>query len=554
MTVRNILLAASGNFAPAGNPWDLDAVEYLGSLLPVINVQSFEAAPSGVFFKPDGLKMYLLGFGGDRVYQYDLSIAWDIRSAVQGASFSVATQDATPLQLWFSSAGTTMFVAGDGTNNIFQYTLGTAWDISTASYSSVSFSVAAQTTSVRGVTFNSTGTSLYLSSTTSSGTVFQYTLSTPWNLSTISYSGKSFSTGLIGTGNVYLTSDGLQMFVAGYQTTSTNMGIYKYTLSVAGDVSSASYSGQRVITYALDGTSTYGVFLSSAGDKLYTTNANVEESVWQYDMSTAFNPSTATFAYDQPNLFFFGQYGSLIRYPEGMYMSSDGVNLYISQNLGGVAINRFVLSTPWSIKSAVYSSAYSAAAQDGLPSGIWFDTDGTTMFVLGDVNNTVYQYTLGTAWDITTASYASKSFSVAAQTTSPQGISFSADGLTMYMNSAITDRVYQYTLGTAWDISTTSYSGKSLSVSALSSASYATYLAPNGTDFFVLNGNTTISKSVFKYTLGTAKDLSTATYSGQFFNYGTQEFDTGKIMFFKPDGLKMFVGGNSRALFEYSFV
>jgi DNA-binding beta-propeller fold protein YncE len=31
-----------------------------------------DTAPEGIFFKPDGLKMYIVGSGGDSVYEYDL--------------------------------------------------------------------------------------------------------------------------------------------------------------------------------------------------------------------------------------------------------------------------------------------------------------------------------------------------------------------------------------------------------------------------------------------------------------------------------------------------
>jgi hypothetical protein len=72
------------------------------------------------------------------------------------------------------------------------------------------------------------------------------------------------------------------------------------------------------------------------------------------------------------------------------------------------------------------------------------------MYVLGLSNKTVYQYTLSTAWDVSTASYASKSFSTTAQDTTPYGFSFSADGAKMYVLGYTNKTVYQYNVGTAF--------------------------------------------------------------------------------------------------------
>lgn len=52
----------------------------------------------------------------------------------------------------------------------------------------------------------------------------------------------------------------------------------------------------------------------------------------------------------------------------------------------------------------------------------------------------------GAAWDISTGSYASKSLSVAAQESVPLALAFSSDGTKAYIVGNITDTIYQYTL------------------------------------------------------------------------------------------------------------
>jgi hypothetical protein len=47
--------------------------------------------------------------------------------------------------------------------------------------------------------------------------------------------------------------------------------------------------------------------------------------------------------------------------------------------------------------------------------------------MIGTMNDTVYQYTLSTAWDISSATYDSISFSVAGQEVTPTSIFFKSD-------------------------------------------------------------------------------------------------------------------------------
>ena len=53
---------------------------------------------------------------------------------------------------------------------------------------------------------------------------------------------------------------------------------------------------------------------------------------------------------------------------------------------------------------------------------------------------------MSTAWDMSTASYDSISYSVAGQETAPHGIDFSSDGTKMFAIGQIGDDVTEYTL------------------------------------------------------------------------------------------------------------
>jgi len=79
--------------------------------------------------------------------------------------------------------------------------------------------------------------------------------------------------------------------------------------------------------------------------------------------------------------------------------------------------------------------------------------DGTKMFVVGDAGDDINEYTLSTAFDVSTAFFVD-SFSVAAQETLPTGLAFSSDGAKMFVVGIIGDDVNEYTLTTPFDVST----------------------------------------------------------------------------------------------------
>ena len=56
--------------------WDVSTASYNG-IGEEFSVASEEPIPQALFFKPDGLRMFVLGNGGNSIVEYDLSIARD---------------------------------------------------------------------------------------------------------------------------------------------------------------------------------------------------------------------------------------------------------------------------------------------------------------------------------------------------------------------------------------------------------------------------------------------------------------------------------------------
>lgn len=252
-----------------------------------VNTTSFSLAsqdtqPSGISFKSDGTKMYVAGMATDSIYQYSLSTAWDVSTAsYDSVSLSVSSQDTTPTGLYFKSDGTKFFLVGNANDTIYQYSLTTAWDLSTASYDSKSVSVTSQASNPYGVTFKPDGTSMYVSGAVSDA-VFEYTLTTAWDVSTASYASKTFdlSNEDAGTLTVHFNDDGTEMYMMG---TNTDR-FHKYDLSTAYDVSTATFVESGASFGSLDA-APVGSSFGDSGKKLYVTAINTDK-VYQFTTAT----------------------------------------------------------------------------------------------------------------------------------------------------------------------------------------------------------------------------------------------------------------------------
>jgi hypothetical protein len=56
--------------------------------------------------------MFVVGSTGDDVNEYDLSIGFDIATAVYSQAFSVSAQEAAPVGIAFNNDGTKMYIVG----------------------------------------------------------------------------------------------------------------------------------------------------------------------------------------------------------------------------------------------------------------------------------------------------------------------------------------------------------------------------------------------------------------------------------------------------------
>ncbi|MDC0117554.1 hypothetical protein OAI16_06645 [Flavobacteriaceae bacterium] len=256
------------------------------------------------------------------------------------------------------------------------------------------------------------------------------------------------------------------------------------------------------------------------------------------------DPDLANASYDSVSFSFASQDAS----PVCGIFSADGTKMF-AIGFATDTVYQYSLSTGFDLSTASYDTvSLSVAAQDTTPTGVRFDTTGLKMYIVGTTSDSVHQYSLSTEFDISTASYDSVSFSVASQQNSPYDLSFSTTGTKMYVIGLQGDTAYQYTLSTAWDISTASYDSVSFYVGAQEGAPMALTFNPDGNKMYVTGFS---SDSVHQYSLSTGFDLSTASYDSISFSVGSQEPSPRSIAF-KSDGSKMYITGPTDFILQYS--
>jgi hypothetical protein len=261
------------------------------NILTASNVASFsvaaqEAQPTNLFFDNTGLKMYIVGVNTNNIHEYSLATAWQVNTASFITSFSTAYTGLGISTLDFKSDGTKFYIIGLDDKKIAQYSLATPWQTNTAVYISESNTISTIAGNANALVFDSTGSYLYVTDSSSS-VVKEYNISTPWNTSSnITFVANSVSLGSNNLKGLFWKYDGRSLFII--NDLSDTVDEYKLVSPFTGNLVSDS-SQQQLIPDAQISTAitrsgnvtvtanvTYKIILSS------TITANIGDYITQF--------------------------------------------------------------------------------------------------------------------------------------------------------------------------------------------------------------------------------------------------------------------------------
>ena len=259
--------------------------------------------------------------------------------------------------------------------------------------------------------------------------------SIPYDISGATYASQSLNALSVVGGNVAdvaLKPDGLKMFLCA----GTGV-IYEYALSTAFDVSSASYSSTSGNISAQTPALT-GISFSPNGAKMYAVGTT-NRTIYEFDLSTPWSVVSGSLSYSGNSF----SIASKETAPTGVTLNPSGTKVYII-GYNSDSVHEFALSTAFDISSASFTSTFSVSSQDTEPQALQFNSDGTLMFICGSNSSKIHAYNLSSAYDISSSVYNSKFLSLASQTTSPVGFAFNPLGTKLTVFSANNSYVYGY--------------------------------------------------------------------------------------------------------------
>jgi|13_taG_2_1085334.scaffolds.fasta_scaffold00621_4 sugar lactone lactonase YvrE len=278
-----------------------------------------------------------------------------------------------------------------------------------------------------------------------------------------------------------------------------------------------------------------------SNDKDFKVKNGIQPASYQEGLGTVVSGSV-TVGYDLANATYDNVSSSIAEggAQYGIAYKSDGTRFYFIDNPTTTGY-QYNLTTGWDVSTMSYANkSFNFGNQDGGALAIGISSDGTKMYMIGYSNDRVYQYTLSTPYEINTASYDSVSFSVVSQVTNARGLSFKSDGTRMYIGDTTSETIFQYSLSTAWDVSTASYDSVSLDVSTQTTSINSSDISQDG-KYIVITGSAGSDQQIYQYLLSTAWDLSTASHDS---TLTVTAVDSGNLStWYNNDGSKLFYSG-----------
>jgi len=667
-----------------------------------LDVSDQESKPRSMLFNNDGNRLYVMGWNGLDINQYDLSIAYDISTAsFASIVLDIAVQGILPVAMIFSKDGSKLYILEDRHDDINQYDLDIAYDISTASFSRVAMRVVAEESDPIAMIFNHAGSKLYtmgfddvidqydLSATlyreasandglidnsfplvinlkndtfTSSSAalpVDQYTIDNiPAGLSPIlnidvtatkatliftgaalnhqnlddiaadlsfSFTDAAFTSGdasnIINSGSAspfsfnvtFDFTDNISMtYTAGdYVETSLNIGELDnsnpLTISLADDITTGTFSTSSGVLpsdlydidrvpagllpiLTIDSTGTLGTLTFSGSAVEHQSSNNVvgfpirfyDQAFTGGDSEIIVNSgfrmgskymAEATIDFDEnPRLKYVvnasydilhAQEVSLSLDPpdslDSIIFNNDGSKLFLLNHFGvdngshiDINITEYSLSMAYNISTASFNgNALDMDESDGRNyHSMMFNNDGFTLYLLGSGSDEIYQYNLDTAYDISSASGNSVALMVGAQETAPKSMIFNNDGSKLYVMGSSDDDINQYNLSTMYDISTASFAGVALDVSAQEVAPYSMIFNDDGTVLYVMGK---AGDDINQYDLSSAYEISTASFNTVVLSVDDLGLTGQLSMLYNQDGSSLYVMGGSIYKYKLTF-
>jgi hypothetical protein len=286
-----------------------------------------------------------------------------------------------------------------------------------------------------------------------------------------------------------------------------NSGTWQYNsdagTTVGGSLTNGSFVSEDTTTFSSK--SVADAFWGDSGNHLFILN-NSGDTVLKYSVSTSYDFSTInatpvqTFSVSAQEI-----------YLTSMWFSPDGLHMYIGGNQGN-DVNEYTLTSAWDLSTASFTRNTLSAGNVG---AISLSSDGTIIHTYRYDSNSVGQATLSTAWNTSTAG--SVSYYTLPSATYVGSVFWASNGYTLYVGDPSQDVIHKYTVSTAYDLSSTLTRTETLDVSAKTSVPSGMVFNSDLSKLYIMSSSNAYTYNTTQSSYGTSTTWTNATTNDEFY-------------------------------------
>ncbi len=212
--------------------------------------------------------------------------------------------------------------------------------------------------------------------------------------------------------------------------------IFQYDLSVAVDISSATYDDVFDLTSGgspLD--QSYDHFFRDNGTRLFVVDIGAGDEIVQYDLTVAWDIGTASYNDSDvgPN------------YAQGLSFKADGLRYYVADHGFDDIVYRN-LSSAWDITTDVSSGTFDIGSKESVVTGVGFSPNGDRMYVVGGTDK-IHEWGPSTAWDLSAGVTFTDFFDFSFWANDIQGLFVDPSGKRFFVVDIGSDEVHEFRIG-----------------------------------------------------------------------------------------------------------
>lgn len=507
---------------------------------------------NSIDFNQEGTKMFMCG-QGDTIYQYTLSTAWDISTAsYDSISKDLSSISSTLSQSQWSEDGMSLFLR-DGNNIIYRVRTNKAYSIQGLSddqHQSYDVSGFEELSTSWGFQVCKNGHRLIVSSRSnglsSDGVIVQFNLSTANDLDTISYSSsqqmKKWFSGVSNIADFKLNKQGTKAYLADRE----NNQVTEFDLKIPYEIREMERSGND-IDVSSEITLVGFITISPDGTQVYAKGIDAVDTndFYQYSVSAGERSggdiSTAADLSSSKDV-------SVQGGVEALCFDWFGDHLYFGN---GNEVRQLNCSTRYDVAGSTVDSNITIntntdASETAIVS-MKMRPDGKRFYVVGTAQNAILEYIVYDPWDLESAVF-NKTYDISKSGEgNVAGIAFSNDGRTLIVGYQTNELIQEWILTDPWNLTTlkegsNSFTGSSTDLQDLAFSRKGDYLYESDQD----------TDKVFGHALSSAFDISTKGSTPDEFDFTSKDAEL-RSFDVKPDGTKAVIAGQiNQTIFEYS--